>query len=121
MQTEGSQIKMTQVEDQTVGKDGPAKLDIEIKSDWLLTCFTFVMTSPGWFLFKECIWRFQGQRLFIGSYAKGPCTPKLSGEHNILSKTFTYYENKLVAFVCTHNLIALVVCNLKSTRCRLQF
>ena len=23
------------------------KLDIEIKSDWLLICFTFVMKSPG--------------------------------------------------------------------------
>ena len=28
-------------------KDGPAKLDIQIKSDWLLICFTFVTKSPG--------------------------------------------------------------------------
>ena len=25
----------------------PAKLNIEIKSDWLLICFTFVTKSPG--------------------------------------------------------------------------
>ena len=27
--------------------DGPAKLDFEIKSDWVLICFTFVTKSPG--------------------------------------------------------------------------
>ena len=27
-------------------QDGPAKLDIEIKSDWLLICVTFVTKSP---------------------------------------------------------------------------
>ena len=27
--------------------DGPAKLDIEVKSDWLLICFNFVTKSPG--------------------------------------------------------------------------
>ena len=27
--------------------DGPAKLNIEMKSDWQLICFTFVMKSPG--------------------------------------------------------------------------
>ena len=30
-----------------VKQDRPAKFDIEIKSDWLLICFTFVMKSPG--------------------------------------------------------------------------
>ena len=35
LQIEGSQIKMMQTEDLIVRKDGPAKLDIEIKSDWL--------------------------------------------------------------------------------------
>ena len=39
-----------QTEDLTVRLDGPAKLDIEIKSDWLLACFTFVMKSPGYTL-----------------------------------------------------------------------
>ena len=34
-------------EDLIVRHDGPAKLDIEIKSDWLLMCFTFVTKSPG--------------------------------------------------------------------------
>ena len=28
-------------------QDGPAELDIEIKSDWLLISFTFVAKSPG--------------------------------------------------------------------------
>ena len=27
--------------------EGPAKLLIQIKSDWLLICFTFVTKSPG--------------------------------------------------------------------------
>ena len=27
--------------------DGLAKLDIEVKSDWLLICFTSVTKSPG--------------------------------------------------------------------------
>ena len=38
------QIKMMQTEYLIVRA---AKLDIEIKSDWLLICFTFVMKSPG--------------------------------------------------------------------------
>ena len=29
---------------------GPAKLDIQIKSDWLLICLTFVAESPGSYL-----------------------------------------------------------------------
>ena len=33
--------------------DGPAKLDIEIKSDWLVVCFTFVTKSPG--IAIECV------------------------------------------------------------------
>ena len=28
-------------------KEGPAKVDIQIKSDWLLICLTFVAKSPG--------------------------------------------------------------------------
>ena len=28
-------------------QEGPAKLDIQIKSDWLLICLTFVAKSPG--------------------------------------------------------------------------
>ena len=28
-------------------QDGPAKLVIQIKSDWLLICFSFVTKSPG--------------------------------------------------------------------------
>ena len=36
-----------QTEDLIIRQDGPAKLDIEIKSDWLFICFTFVMKSPG--------------------------------------------------------------------------
>ena len=42
-----SQIKIMQTEDLIVRSDGPAKLDIEIKYDWLLTCFSFVMKLPG--------------------------------------------------------------------------
>ena len=30
-----------------VDKGSDCRLDIEIKSDWLLICFTFVMKSPG--------------------------------------------------------------------------
>ena len=41
------QGKMMQTEDLIVRYDGPAKLDIEIKSDWLLICFTFVTKSSG--------------------------------------------------------------------------
>ena len=47
MNIQGSQIKMIQREDLTVTHDGPAKLNIEVKSDWVLICFTFVMKSPG--------------------------------------------------------------------------
>ena len=36
-----------QTEGLIVRKDGPAKLDIQIKSDWLLICLTFVVKSPG--------------------------------------------------------------------------
>ena len=36
-----------QTEDLIVRWDGPAKLNIKVKSDWLLNCFTFVMKSPG--------------------------------------------------------------------------
>ena len=36
LQTQGSQIKMMQTENLIVRWDGPAKLDIKIKSDWLL-------------------------------------------------------------------------------------
>ena len=42
-----SKIKIMQTEDLIMRQDGPAKLDIEIKSDWLLICFTFVTKSPG--------------------------------------------------------------------------
>ena len=28
-------------------EEGPAKIDIEVKSDWLLIYFTFVAKSPG--------------------------------------------------------------------------
>ena len=28
-------------------KEGPAKLDIQSKSDWQLICLTFVTKSPG--------------------------------------------------------------------------
>ena len=38
---------MMQSENLTVRQDGPAKLETEIKSDWLLICFTLVMKSPG--------------------------------------------------------------------------
>ena len=48
LQIQGSQVKMVQTADLNVRQDGPAKLDIEIKSDWLLICFTFVMKSPGY-------------------------------------------------------------------------
>ena len=44
-------IKMMQTEYLIVRKDRPAKLDIEIKFDWLLICFTFVMKSPGFMPF----------------------------------------------------------------------
>ena len=40
-------IRMIQTEDLIVRKDGAEKLHIEIKSDWLLICFIFVMKSPG--------------------------------------------------------------------------
>ena len=43
----GCHIKIMQTEDLIVREDGPAKLDIEIKSDWLVICFTFVTKSPG--------------------------------------------------------------------------
>ena len=33
--------------DLIVRYDGPAKLDIETKSDWLLFCFIFVTKLPG--------------------------------------------------------------------------
>ena len=36
-----------QTKDLIVRLEGPAKLNIEIKSDWLLICFTLVMKSPG--------------------------------------------------------------------------
>ena len=35
------------IEDLTVRQEGPAKLDIKIKSDWQLICLTFVAKSPG--------------------------------------------------------------------------
>ena len=35
---------MMRTEDLILKLDGAAKLDIEIKSDWLLICFTFVNT-----------------------------------------------------------------------------
>ena len=34
-------------DDKVVRQGGLAKLDIEIKSDWLLICFTFVTKSSG--------------------------------------------------------------------------
>ena len=34
----GSQFKMMQTEDLNVRQNGPGKLDIEMKSDWLLIC-----------------------------------------------------------------------------------
>ena len=36
-----------QTEDLIVRLHGPVKFDMEIKSDWLLICFTFVTKSPG--------------------------------------------------------------------------
>ena len=39
MQMQGSQIKMMQTEDLIVRYEGPAKLDMEIKPDWLLFHF----------------------------------------------------------------------------------
>ena len=41
---------MLQTEDLFVRQDGPAKLDMKIKSGWLLICFTFVMKSSGYHL-----------------------------------------------------------------------
>ena len=40
-------------EDLTVRQDGPAKFYIEVKSDWLLICFTFVTKSPGYLLMSR--------------------------------------------------------------------
>ena len=47
IEIQGPRIEMMWTEDLIRSTMGLAKFDIEIRSDWLSICFTFVRKSPG--------------------------------------------------------------------------